>query len=211
MVNHRRNLGEIERVLKDLQVLVAAHKPPAEGEGPPPADAPATAFDHPVSLSGATPERIQAALQFRVSPKFESTSLLDAVDWIADQIGIPILIDQKAVEDANLTADVNEKSVVMSLTDVSAGTLLSLLFEGKDLKYTVSHGVLQITTTAVVEDEDRLTVRVYDVQPFLSRGDDRNAEIVQLLESIPTLVDPSSWETVGGSATYRLLQRTTNC
>ncbi|MCY2965164.1 MAG: hypothetical protein NT069_16275, partial [Planctomycetota bacterium] len=108
-------------------------------------------------------EKLREALSRPTDVNFADTSLKEAIEFLAKSAGIDIVIDQKAIEDANLTADMNEENVNLNLSGVTLRSILKLLLNGKDLTWLIEDEVMKITTTAIAEAEGSIKPRVYPV------------------------------------------------
>ncbi|HXY33439.1 MAG TPA: hypothetical protein VEI07_04380, partial [Planctomycetaceae bacterium] len=125
--------------------------------------------DHPLSSDLARQPAIEAritealnqAIDFSIGPQ----SLKDAVDFIATRYGIPILFDQKALEDANVDTSTE---VHLDAPGISLRDALQLIFGqlSSPLGYDVVHGVLMITTVDKINDH--LETIVYDCRDLVN-------------------------------------------
>jgi hypothetical protein len=108
--------------------------------------------------------RIHDALHQPVDFFVEPQSLKDAIDFIAARYQIPILFDQKALDDANVDTTTEVKLNVSGITLHDALQLL-LGQLSAPLNYDVTHGVLMVTT----EDKFRehLETIVYDCRDLI--------------------------------------------
>ena len=88
----------------------------------------------------------------------------DALDFIAARYQIPILIDQKALEDANVDTTTEVKLAAPGVTLHDAFQLL-LGQLSSPLNYDVNHGVLMITTEDKIKDH--LETIVYDCRDLI--------------------------------------------
>ena len=108
---------------------------------------------------GSNEERIYKAFEDKIGNfEFEETPLRDVIQVIRDEHRIPVVIDQKALEAANLTPDMPISS---KLSDMSLRSALRNILGQVDLTYVVKDEVLKITTREQAEQE--LEVRVYPV------------------------------------------------
>jgi hypothetical protein len=146
------------------------HKPAAR---PRPHQLPAMveppAVEHPLSsdavLRSKVEARIAEALNQPVDFAIQPQSLKDAIDFIAARYGIPILFDQKALEDANVDLTTEVK---LSVPGLPLGDALHLLFSqmSAPLEYDFVHGVLTITTRDMANDT--LQTIVYDCRDLIN-------------------------------------------
>ncbi|HEV8066843.1 MAG TPA: permease prefix domain 1-containing protein [Planctomycetaceae bacterium] len=126
-------------------------------------------LDHPLSSDvvqrSKVETRIVEALSQQVGFFIEPQSLKDALDFIAARYQIPIMIDVKAIEDANvdMSAEVRGNAPGIALCD-----LLDLLLGqlSAPLGYHIQHGVLMISTIDKINDH--LETIVYDCRDLVS-------------------------------------------
>lgn len=133
--------------------------------------------------------RIFQTLEEPTTMDFTETPLQDAVDYLADFHGIPIQVDNRALEDAGLGSDL---PLTRQVRDVSLKSGLRLLLRPKDLTFLTHHEVLLITTEDAAES--MLITRTYPVTDLL---DENSGEV--LTEAITTTVLPQTWHEVGGN------------
>ena len=103
-------------------------------------------------------QQIQSALDNEVSLTFLEEPLESAVARIQDQARIPIVIDQRALDELGLQPDI---PVTIDLENVSLRSFLRLMLREYDLTYMIKDEVLQITTTDAAGDN--LVNKVYPV------------------------------------------------
>ncbi len=108
--------------------------------------------------------RILDALHQPVDFTIDPQSLKDALDFIAARYQIPILIDQKALEDANVDTTTEVKLSAPGITLHDAFQLL-LGQLSSPLNYDVNHGVLMITTEDKIKDH--METIVYDCRDLI--------------------------------------------
>ncbi|WP_442506972.1 hypothetical protein SH528x_005850 [Novipirellula sp. SH528] len=105
-----------------------------------------------------TERRIQATLSDETSQIFVETPLEEAIQKIATDHDIPIVIDRRALEEIGLTAD---SPVTIELKNVSLRSFMRLLLRELDLTYMIKDEVMQITTQEAAEEN--LVTKVYPV------------------------------------------------
>jgi hypothetical protein len=105
-------------------------------------------------------QKISEALDQPVEFTIEPQTLRDAIDFIAARYQIPIVIDQKALDDANVDATTEVKA---SFPGIKLRNLLKLLLEplSAPLTYVIEDEVLKITT--VEKANEKLSIRMYPV------------------------------------------------
>ena len=103
-------------------------------------------------------KKIEAALSDEISQVFTEIPLTEAIDTISKSHDIPIVIDQRALEEEALDA---EMPVSIDLQNVSLRSFLRLMLRDLQLAYVIKDEVMQITTTT--EAENNLVTKVYPV------------------------------------------------
>jgi hypothetical protein len=133
---------------------------------------------------------------------FSEAPLENIFSFLQDEYGIPIQIDEPALEDAGLTRD---EPVTVHLNNISLRSALRLLLKTKQLTYVLRNEVMIITTPEEAEHE--LVTCVYDVRDVVdSMGDER--EITHLANVIVSCIAPETWATKkGGGAQARTLRQ----
>jgi hypothetical protein len=96
---------------------------------------------------GADPAEasIHAALDKPANIQFVETPLKDAMDFLAAQHGIPMVLSAKDLEEAGVNIDT---PVTKNLSGITLRSTLNLLLDDLELTYVVQNGVLMITTEA---------------------------------------------------------------
>jgi hypothetical protein len=109
--------------------------------------------------------RITEALTQPIAFNIEPQSLKDALDFVAARYQIPIMLDQKALEDANVDANTE---VRLSAPGISLSDALQLVLGqlSAPLGYDIVHGVLMITTVDKIDDH--LETIVYDCRDLVN-------------------------------------------
>ncbi|MEL6107800.1 MAG: hypothetical protein AAFU85_17380 [Planctomycetota bacterium] len=135
-------------------------------------------------------DRIVAALNRQTTVSFIETPLSDAARTISEMHNIPIIIDNRALEEIGLDA---ETPVTIDLKGVSLRSLLRLMLRDNDLTYMVKDEVLQITTREAAEDN--LILKMYTLSGKLHNHGD------QIVTAISRTVTPDTWDQLGGAST----------
>jgi hypothetical protein len=105
-------------------------------------------------------QKISQALDQTVDFTIEPQGLKEALEFIGTRFQIPIVLDQKALDDANV--DVTQE-VKANYPNIKLRNMLKLLLEplSSPLTYVVEDEVLKITT--VEKANDKLSIRMYPV------------------------------------------------
>ncbi|MFM8214979.1 MAG: FecR domain-containing protein, partial [Pirellula sp.] len=111
-----------------------------------------------IDLSGGNEaeRRIFRALRERDEANFNNTPLSSVMQTLADRYNIPIVIDQKALEEESVTA---EDPVSLNVPEISLRSALKLILEPLNLTYVIQDEVMKITN----KKNSANVVRVYPV------------------------------------------------
>lgn len=112
--------------------------------------------------------KLDDALKQQVSLQFADTPLADVAAWLAGELGAPVLLDNRALEDAGVNSNT---PITRKVAAVEARAGLQLVLGDLDLTYLEQEGVLIITTQDKAESE--LVTRVYpvgDLTPLVPRS-----------------------------------------
>lgn len=129
--------------------------------------------------------QISAALEDEILLEFNETPLSEVVDYLKTARQIPIIIDDSALDDIGLAADV---PINCSYSGISLRAALALMLEQLDLDYVIRNEVLMITSADAARMH--LDPRFYKVD---------NLDCDELIELITTMVAPESWDEAGGT------------
>ena len=122
-----------------------------------------------IDLSGGkeSERKIYRALNERSEISFNGTPLANVIKFFRDTYSIPIVIDDKALEDESITAD---EPITLELPTVSFRSALKLILEPLQLTYVIEDEVMRITSKKTFAN----VVRVYPVGdlvvPIVSGG-----------------------------------------
>src|SRR5580704_12522542 len=126
--------------------------------------------------------RIAEALSQLVDFNIESQPLQDALEFIAARYQIPIIVDRKALKDANF--DPKKENVALSVPGIPMRDLLELLLNQASpaLGYEFRRGVLSVSTIDRIKEH--WEVVVYDCRDLIDVGtQDRCPAVAQTGES----------------------------
>jgi type II secretory pathway component GspD/PulD (secretin) len=138
----------------------------------------------------AAEQRIRHELKQLTSIKAIELPLSDVVQEISVQHNLPIVIDNRSLEEIGLSAEV---PVNLYLEGVSLRSALRLLLRSHNLTYVVKDEVLQITSTECAERN--LVVRVFRIPDSITANPD---EFVKLMKAS---VESNIWDSLGGPCT----------
>ena len=109
------------------------------------------------------------------------------MQFVREQSKFNVVLDKRALEEMALAPDV---PVTIKAVDIPLQSALNLLLRDFGLVWTVRDNVVEITSQEAVDQ--RLSTRVYDVSDLTSNA-------VGLRELIMAVLDPESWNEVGGA------------
>ncbi len=155
----------------------------------------ARAVTTPIRL-GETPaeQRIREVLNEPTTLDVRETPLRDVLAYIEKQYHLEIELDRFALEESQITLDT---PVTKEFINVSLQYALSSILDELDLEFAIESDVILVSA---YDSEEPLFWVVYPVGDLLSppkNGKLRHDELKQVLVAI---VDPSSWDDVGGPA-----------
>ncbi|MBC7816108.1 MAG: hypothetical protein IAG10_04335 [Planctomycetaceae bacterium] len=147
--------------------------------------------------------RIADQLRTKITLNFENVPLKEVLSHLAKDRDLNIVLDSAGLEDESLKPTV---PVSISLAQVQTSTALRLLLEPLQLDYVVKNEVVQVTSRQRAAGE--LVVATYPVGNLLWRKDqhgqpDEQSDLSDLCDLVMSMVEPNSWENVGGPATVR--------
>ena len=144
-------------------------------------------------LSIKMEQAIRDRLNQRLDVSFTAQPLSAVMNFFSQELKIPILIDDKALEDENVTQD---EPITFKLDNARAINALELILRPLQLTYEVGNEVMMITSKQL---EANIT-RYYDLSTILP--DNRlSGEIVELIQE---MVASDSWAIVGGVSKLRM-------
>ena len=143
---------------------------------------------------------IRRALETRVRVEFDEVSLQDMCGAIGKQLGIPVVLDRRALDDEGLDL---ETPVSCSMNNARLRSFLDLMLSYNDLTWTIHREVLLITTTSAAQE--MLETRVYDVTDLAAASKPGHTDLDSLVELITTTISPESWQDVGGGGSIAII------
>ncbi len=146
--------------------------------------------------ASAKAEAMDKKLDQSTSYSFREESLLAVVNNLSQQHDLPIVIDQRSLEEIGESTDV---PVSIDVREVSLRSALRMLLDPLDLTYQIRDEVLQVTTTATAESN--LLGAIYRVDLAGLQAADARKLIVQTIQ-------PDLWEDLGGPSTIAALTST---
>jgi hypothetical protein len=145
---------------------------------------------------GENVARIEAALASPTELNFTESPLQEVVDYLKEQHGIEIKIDNMGLQDVGIDAS---SPVTVSLKGVTLRSALNIMLRELSLTWIIEDEVLMITTPE--EADMRLETKVYDVADLVVCRDDHDRlweDYDALVEIITSTIKPTTWSETGG-------------
>jgi RNA polymerase sigma factor (sigma-70 family) len=133
---------------------------------------------------------LESKLNLTISVDFKDTSLRQVLDDLRVWCGINIVVDWPALEERAISLD---RRITMKLDGVSVKDALTLLLHQAQLDYSVNDNILTVTPL-----RPKLTLKIYKVGDLVSEGEKVEDTLIRIITHV---VDPTSWETMGGPGT----------
>ncbi|MFO0897692.1 MAG: hypothetical protein U0836_09755 [Pirellulales bacterium] len=146
--------------------------------------------------------RIRAELAKPTALEFAVTPLDKVAEQVAEAHGIPVVLDEKALEDAGKALG---DPVSLASRGLTLGQTLRHALEPLEL-VAVPHNEALMITTAVEAEQSCLKIRLYPVSDIVSANPSGNspADPETILDALLGTVAEDAWDEVGGpgSASY---------
>lgn len=134
-------------------------------------------------------QRIEKALSDQTEFDFLDHPLNEVVEAISHRHELPLRLDRRAMEDFGIDTAI---PITVNLKGITLRSALKITLNELDLTHTIRDEVLVITTPD--EAEAQLETGFYRVADLLPE----NGETKWLVELITWIVEPDSWDEVGG-------------
>lgn len=129
--------------------------------------------------------------------EFQGTPLRDVVAWIHREAGVAVFFDLPALADGGVDP-AKAAATISAAAGLPLASVLDMVLRGTGLTWIVRDDLIEITTPE--KARERQVARTHDVSDL---ADATGA--AGLVELIPRLVAPETWEVVGGHGTIRSL------
>ena len=156
---------------------------------------------------------ILKSLNTLVSINFKETRLEDAVKYLSEQLGQPIILDKTALQEAQVTY---ESKVTMEIPRVAARTALRKLLGEFGLAYVIRDQTIEVTST--LKAKEMMVTRSYYLGDLVGIGQlgglmelrlggiqytqqQMAKQVQQIIDVIQSSIEPSSWRENGGNGT----------
>jgi len=142
--------------------------------------------------------RLDEIMEKRIALNHEDQRFSEVVEELANQIDMPIFLDEKALMESGITTDM---PVSIHALSVRVEAALSLLLDQQDMTWTPKHGGLVFTTQDAAASQPITRVYpVYDLVMMKWRGK-TSFDYDTLIEVLTSSIDTDSWEENGGNGT----------
>lgn len=148
-------------------------------------------------------DRIRAALETTTQMEFSETPLVDVLEFISSQHGIPVHLNEVALDDEGLSGDT---PITFRASDIRLRSALNLMLEPLNLEWLIRDEVLFITTSVI--SEENLQLRRYPVGDLLSEEGRRResangfqtapSKEELLIRVVKSATSEENWEETGG-------------
>ncbi|MEX0820216.1 MAG: hypothetical protein WD070_11515, partial [Pirellulaceae bacterium] len=144
---------------------------------------------------------IRHALDQPFTAEFEDVSLKEVAEFVSESIGIPIVIDTRALEDYGIDTSI---PITGKFTETPLRFALARMLNEQELTYIIRDEVILITTPEVCEC--KMDIGLYPVRDLVQEGEvliaepsgATNCDFDSLIATIESTIAPESWESVGG-------------
>ena len=136
--------------------------------------------------------QLRTSLNNRIDVDFSEMPLSDAIEYISKALEVPILIDDKALEEEQIAPEV---PITLRLKQAKLVNVFVLMLEPLQLTYVIENEIFRITS----KKTSRNVLRFYDMS-YLFPDSGLTAELMTALESS---IAPDQWQNAGGSASMK--------
>ncbi len=207
--------GEMARRVTGVASDVQRSSLPAAGEVEFPKDWQARTKNRSANLYPLTDKEkaILQSLNTLVSINFKETRLEDAIKYLSEKLGQPIILDRTALQEAQVNY---ESKVTMEIPRVAARTALRKLLGEFGLSYVIRDQAIEVTST--LKAKEMMVTRSYYLGDLVGIGQlgglmelrlwglphtqaQMAKQVQQIIDVIQSSIEPSSWRENGGSGT----------
>ena len=153
-------------------------------------------------ITPADEERLSAALSRRGSLHVIDMPLHDLARMLGQQFQVNFVVQRKKLEEAAVAPDT---PVTVTLENLPLESILTIVLQELELDFAVRDNVIVITTPDDLNSPANLETRVYPVRDLLTR-DEYGEDWDSLIEMTTTIIDPVSWDEVGGPGSIDYLE-----
>ena len=116
----------------------------------------------------------------KTSLDFAETPLKDVLDYLSEKHRIPIRMDASALKEAGVD---ESTPITCKLSGIPLRSALEIILDELQLKWTIHHDVLMITSPTKAESDEYMYTKSYDVTDLIATAKDY--EVQNPLVSIP--------------------------
>ena len=132
---------------------------------------------------------VRRSLKDRMDIELNGTPISGAMSVISKKMGIPIFLDDKAMEDEQISPD---EPITITRKDAKVRDVLMQILDPLQLTYVIEYEVIRITSKKTSANQ----VRYYDLS-FIFPDNGLTSE---LMTSIEMMVAPDQWQVAGGTS-----------
>jgi hypothetical protein len=132
---------------------------------------------------------IRRAFDKRIDVDFNQTPLSEVLHSIGEKLGIPVIIDEKGLNEETLTPD---EPVTVARKDARVRDILRQVLQPLNLTVKVDLEAFVVTNKKNSAKE----IRFYDLSYILPD----NGVTIDLIKAIETMIEPDTWQSAGGTS-----------
>ncbi len=136
--------------------------------------------------------KIRASLNDRIDFEFQGAPLSAAVEYISKAVNVPVLLDEKALEEESITSD---EPITLRRKDARVRDILALVLEPLQLTYIIEYEIVRVTSKKTSANE----LRFYDMSYLLPDS----SLTLELLSGLESSIAPVDWQSAGGNCSMR--------
>lgn len=151
----------------------------------------------PDALALSPREKVEKALNKVISVNFVEMPLSNVIEHLRKELNLEIQLDRKALADSAASSDT---PINCNLHDITARSILRLMFRALDLTYVTEDEVLVITTSDVAAK--KLRTVVYPVDDLIGGTNafgEPTSNYASLMNVLENTINLDSWDQVGGN------------
>jgi hypothetical protein len=143
-------------------------------------------------------------LNSTLSVDFKDTAFNEAIEYLQEKTGQPIIIDEGSLKEANIESN---EPVTFKIRKATVRTILKKILADKGLTYVIKEASILVVTPQ--KAREMMVVRTYPIGDLMGSpnplfdpfGFQQLAAVNSLISVIKSTIDPSIWEQ-GGSITF---------
>ena len=136
--------------------------------------------------------QLRNSLNNRIDVDFKNLPLSAAIEYISKTLDVPILIDDKALEEENITP---EEPITLRLKKAKLVDVFILMLEPLQLTYVIENELFRITSKKTSAN----VLRFYDMSYLLPDS----GLTTELMNGLESSIAPDQWQNAGGTSSMR--------